>query len=523
MKFGTGIMASEYPAFNPPLKINKTLESSRKGGLLQGGMEMSVSKNFFKYCSVFSLVLIIPLCIPTRTQAATYYVAKNGSDSNPGTEAKPWRSIDKAADTMEAGDTVYVMAGSYSGFALTTSGTANNMVNYLAYPEDTPVINGEIWFDKGASYNKIDGFILQNSSGGGIEMITGNKYNIISHNIIRNSASCGVDLSENSEGNIIEYNEIYGHADHGIHTSGSTKNEVFRGNIVYDNLLNGLGLAWGTGLQVISNIVYNNGKTGIEYSGEDIDGVIKGNLCYNNDVRHVGSSGGWEIFASGSNFVIKNNTAISRSGAPVTYFIEGSNHVLRNNIGYRSDGSSAGVVLLPSSVDEDYNDWFDPLNPNPVKGTPGPHSISQDPLFVNIANHDFHLQTGSPCIGAGENGVDMGAYGAQGGEGGTILPGEEIKVRNRPNPFRAGKEETLIVYDLKQPSNVTITIYDLLGQEVWRKSYEAGENGGREENNVIPWDGKNASGEIVGNGGYVSRIWVEKENRYVLRKIAVAK
>jgi len=539
MKFGTGIMASEYPAFNPPLKINKTLESSRKGGLLQGGMEMSVSKNFFKYCSVFSLVLIIPLCIPTRTQAATYYVAKNGSDSNPGTEAKPWRSIDKAADTMEAGDTVYVMAGSYSGFALTTSGTANNMVNYLAYPEDTPVINGEIWFDKGASYNKIDGFILQNSSGGGIEMITGNKYNIISHNIIRNSASCGVDLSENSEGNIIEYNEIYGHADHGIHTSGSTKNEVFRGNIVYDNLLNGLGLAWGTGLQVISNIVYNNGKTGIEYSGEDIDGVIKGNLCYNNDVRHVGSSGGWEIFASGSNFVIKNNTAISRSGAPVTYFIEGSNHVLRNNIGYRSDGSSAGVVLLPSSVDADYNDWFDPLNADPVRGTPGPHSISQDPLFVNMANHDFHLQPDSPCIGAGENGVDMGAYGA-----GESIPDYDDPtepdssaenppetesqsdgvdgVHNQPNPFRAGREETLIKYDLEQPSNVTIIIYDLLGQEVWQENYESGENGGREANSVS-WDGRNLSGKVVANGGYFCRIWVEKEKRHMLRKIAVAK
>ncbi|NIM03410.1 hypothetical protein GTN66_04575, partial [bacterium] len=64
---------------------------------------------------------------------------------------------------------------------------------------------------------------------------------------------------------------------------------------------------------------------------------------------------------------------------------------------------------------------------------------------------------------------------------------------------------------------------DLLGQEVWRKSYEAGENGGREENNVIAWDGRNLSGEVVGNGGYICRLWIEQENKYVLRKIAVAK
>ena len=477
---------------------------------------MSVSKNFFKYCLAFSLALTISLCISTLAQATTYYVTTNGDDDNPGTEAKPWRSVDKAAYTMVAGDTVYVKEGTYSGFALTTSGTANNMVNYLAYPGDTPIINGEIWFDNGASYNKIDGFILQNSSGGGIEMITGNKYNIISNNIIRDSASCGVDLSNNSKGNIIEYNEIYGHDDHGIHTSGSTKNEVFRGNVVYDNQLNGLGLAWGTGLQVINNIVYNNGKTGIEYTGEDKDGVIEGNLCYGNNVRAVGpSEGGWEICASGENFVVRNNTAHSYERGNQTYWIEstGLKHIVRNNIGYRND--SKKVLVLIGSIDEDYNCWYNPQNPIVPKGA---HSIILDPKFVDIANSDYHLRTDSPCIGTGENGVDMGTYGYLG------LPrmDEADGVQNQPNPFRAGKEVTLIVYNLKYPSNVTITIYDLLGQEVWRKSYEAGENGGREDN-IVPWDGRNLSGEVVANGGYICRIWIEEENRHRVRKIAVAK
>jgi len=519
---------------------------------------MSVSKNFSKYFSVVSLVLVSVLSIVALAGAATYYVAKNGNDNNPGTEEKPWLTIQKAANIMLPGDTVYVKEGTYNGFALTTSGTANNMVNYLAYPGDTPIVNGEIWFGNSASYNKIDGFILQNSRGGGIEMITGNKYNIISNNIIRYSASCGVDLSGSSVENIIENNEIYNHPGHGIHTSGDTNEDIFRGNIIYDNQLNGLGLAWGTGLKCYGNIVYNNGKSGIEYTGNDRDGVIEGNLCYNNNVKLVGpSEGGWEICASGENFIIKNNTAVSRSGSNVTYLIEttGGKHTVRNNIGYRNDGSNEGVAMLVGNIDSDYNCWYDPNNPDPISGSPGAHSISKDPLFVNLTGNDFHLQPDSPCIGAGEGGVDMGAYGY-----GTYdyppepeppyepppepdppyeYPAEPDSlyeyppepdsssdgvdgVRNRPNPFRAGEEETLIEYNLKQPSNVTITIYDLLGQEVWRESYRAGENGGKKENSV-PWDGRNLSGEVVANGGYICRIWIEREKRDIIGEIAIAK
>ena len=96
-------------------------------------------------------------------------------------------------------------------------------------------------------------------------------------------------------------------------------------------------------------------------------------------------------------------------------------------------------------------------------------------------------------------------------------------VINIPNPFKAGREETWIEYDLEEPSNVTITIYDLFGQEVWHKNYAAGENGGKEVDNSIPWDGRNLSGKVVANGGYICRIWVEKEKRHMVRKIAVAK
>lgn len=42
-----------------------------------------------------------------------YYVSLSGNDANPGTQQQPWRSIQKAADTALAGDTVFVHEGSY--------------------------------------------------------------------------------------------------------------------------------------------------------------------------------------------------------------------------------------------------------------------------------------------------------------------------------------------------------------------------------------------------------------------------
>lgn len=47
--------------------------------------------------------------------AAKYWVATDGDDKNPGSEVKPSKTIQKAANTAQAGDTVYINPGTYSG------------------------------------------------------------------------------------------------------------------------------------------------------------------------------------------------------------------------------------------------------------------------------------------------------------------------------------------------------------------------------------------------------------------------
>jgi hypothetical protein len=77
---------------------------------------------------------------------------------------------------------------------------------------------------------------------------------------------------------------------------------------------------------------------------------------------------------------------------------------------------SVGVYRLAGTLTCSYNDVY--LNAtNYTAGlVMGTGAITAEALFVSVANNDYNLTASSPCIGAGEGGVDMGAlpYSAPG-------------------------------------------------------------------------------------------------------------
>jgi hypothetical protein len=83
--------------------------------------------------------------------AAEYYVAPNGADSNPGTMAEPFATLQKGHDEAAAGDTVWIRGGTYAvvtpansgaGIALTKSGSSDtNRIKFWAYPGERPVFD----------------------------------------------------------------------------------------------------------------------------------------------------------------------------------------------------------------------------------------------------------------------------------------------------------------------------------------------------------------------------------------------
>jgi hypothetical protein len=146
-----------------------------------------------------------------HTEARIYYVSPSGNDANPGTHHSPWLTIQKAATTLSAGDTVYIMTGSYSEHVIPgNSGTERNPIVYAAYPGHTPIIVGKGSVTPG----RIGSGTVDKSQEGQFE-IDGKSWIVISGLKIMHSTSAGIYVA-NSGHITAEYNHTYNTFDSGI-------------------------------------------------------------------------------------------------------------------------------------------------------------------------------------------------------------------------------------------------------------------------------------------------------------------
>ena len=149
--------------------------------------------------------------------AGTYYVSTRGSDGNPGSYSRPWRTLQKAADSVGAGSTVLVRAGSYPGFKLRRSGVAGSPIRFKRYPGDArPTLNGwgrlDVVHLTAVHHVVIEGFVIQGAAGGGGSgagiRVDGWSYSVlIRKNIVRSNRSYGVNVYSSTKVTV-DYNEV---------------------------------------------------------------------------------------------------------------------------------------------------------------------------------------------------------------------------------------------------------------------------------------------------------------------------
>ena len=96
----------------------------------------------------FQLLVFLVSVLPEVTGAETFHVATNGNDRNDGLSWETaWRTPNKAAESLSAGDVVLVRKGEtpYKGFVINRSGKEGKPITFRGeLPNDPPVITGGI-------------------------------------------------------------------------------------------------------------------------------------------------------------------------------------------------------------------------------------------------------------------------------------------------------------------------------------------------------------------------------------------
>ncbi|MBI5639145.1 MAG: right-handed parallel beta-helix repeat-containing protein, partial [Nitrospirae bacterium] len=281
-----------------------------------------------------------------------FFVAKNGSDSNAGTESEPWLTIQKAADTVVAGNAVYIRTGTYHERVIPqNSGSSGSQIVYAAYPGDTVTIDGTgisvpedegLFYIHGKSRITVSGLRVVNSAQAGIyaDAFSGNI--AIQGNYTNNTGSSGIGIW-NSSNIIIDGNEVESSCSNGwqenITVAGTSFFEV-RNNHVHNELTGygkeGICIKDGSANgKVYGNHVHHTWKVGIYIDAwdkhtHDID--VFQNIV--NDSRNDGFTVASEMGGLLENIKFFNNIAYNNSFLGINISLNGDvsvqSHPMRN-------------------------------------------------------------------------------------------------------------------------------------------------------------------------------------------------
>jgi len=377
----------------------------------------------------------------------------------------PCKTIQAAINKASPGDTVNVAAGTYdenidfTGKAITLKSMSGPSVAIIDGTQSGTVVT----FNSGeVTTSVIEGFTITNgyasngvpggSAGGGILCDGASptiRNNIITDNYAENTysgydwdsggtAGGGIALNHGAsptiEGNTITANHGYNHQSWGAAGGGISvahhSKPVIRNNAITHNLGDDDATAGGVlciydgSATIEGNIITHNEATNKRSSWSGAGGgitayknshpyIINNVIAYNTAVETVGGQAAGGIFDRWDSYpTIESNTIAFNSVTGVVgkkaagiwdswWRISIHNNIVWGNIG-------GPQVSIGTHTPEDWR----PYPPGYVAGVTysdveggysGEGNIAADPLFVDPAANDFHLQPGSPCIDAGTN------------------------------------------------------------------------------------------------------------------------
>ena len=348
--------------------------------------------------------------------ASAYYVSPTGSDSNNGTSSStPFLTLEKAQMAMQSSSikTTYLMGGVYSRSATLTLGNADAGERWLAYPGQTPILDGGNTLSTGitvagTSNVTIRWMTLRNFVGTaiGIYKVTGSLfdsntiYNITGpalSNGAYTAKGIGIVIYGALISSTISHNLIYNTTNHGIHMtpdpkSPSTPNQnvTIDSNYIHDvNSYPGLydtgGIYLNDRLHAQSGIIisnnevanYGNTTTGIGARAIYLDDESSNVVIHDNVIT---GNGAWGLQIHGGNDVsVYNNVfdiTLATQGIGVYQDDVSSgwpNYGMQNNVFYNNtiymdcntvrslvpwyyaDATNGGIAMLSDYSNTYYN------------------------------------------------------------------------------------------------------------------------------------------------------------------------
>jgi len=407
-----------------------------------------------RFGGIVVLFLLASLC--PSAFGATYYVATNGNDGWPGSSSQPWLTLQKAVNTVVAGDTVIVRSGNYAGFRITDKGgTSGSPITLQSETVGGANVNAlgsglmhggmmefEASYGSGIGYWVIDGFSVDGTVQAhdtyhvGVDM-RGMRNMTVKNCTVHDCFKTGI-FPAFADYAFIQNNTSRNNGEHGIYNCNSCDYGTNRLNTNYSNTGNGIQCnadvsAGGDGIMsgwlLERNTLYSNAN-GYNFPGL-VSSTVRNSLIYDNTSKGFSLYGG-EGTEEPHNMNLLNNTVVMPSAGYYAIFmlddgkaVKGLGNRIFNNILYHyGDANGRGSICVPSTwlsdFQSDYNavgNWFG-IDDNATtlqlaawRSTYGLdiHSIqaADTALFVNPSGKDFHLLSNSPAKDAGVTRADV--------------------------------------------------------------------------------------------------------------------
>ncbi len=365
-------------------------------------MGIHVVRSSLRGGACVSLALLGIILLPSAAAATTYYVSATGSDSNPGAASSPFKTIQKAADIVNAGDTVVVDDGVYSDndgndivVYVKRGGTSSAWVTFKSKNKWGAKIDGlnnrtKHGWHLDAPYVIVQDFDIYGMGGtvghqgaDGVD-VEANNIKVIGNNIHDIGRYC-TDEPYGLDGILIGAKDTVTVAQNRVHDIGRYapgEGGCSPATSYYQNVDHGVYVDGSSNVTIVNNLLYNNKRGWSIHVYPDT--VTNLNVSNNTFAFPNPYRVGQIILASNiSGAVIANNVFYQPTTAGIR-FSQGalSNVTISKNITYGgsalyNETSSSAGLTLSGNMD------------------------NKDPLLVDPAGLDFHIKASSPAIDAG--------------------------------------------------------------------------------------------------------------------------